>query len=93
MSPPVAVVAARVEGAEGTAVALQNGELITMRLSRPFAPGTPFEGVLVVDGVETAIEGRASGSKRTSDGVFEVRARLVNLRKEDRERLTAALPR
>lgn len=86
MSIPV-----RVEGAEGVAVAIQNGELITLHLPRPFAPGTPFKGVAIAEDVEMAIEGRASGSKRMPDGAFEVRARLVSLRRDDRERLNRAL--
>lgn len=84
-------IAVRIEGAEGSAVAIQNGELITLHLPRPFAPGTPFKGVVTAEGVETAIEGRASGSKRIREGVFEVRARLVSLRRDDRERLIRAL--
>jgi hypothetical protein len=76
-------------GAEGFATALE-GEFLVAVVARAFAPGTPLKGTVTIDGVAIGIEGRATGSKRTPEGTFEVRARLVNLRKTDRERLEAA---
>lgn len=67
-----------------------DGEFFVAIVSKPFAPGTPFHGSVTLGGESIAIEGRATGSKKTAEGAFEVRARLVNLRKEDRERLAAA---
>lgn len=80
---------ARIDGAEGHASAF-DGEMIVLVLSRPLAPGTPFRGVVAIETGEIAIEGRATRSKRTADGTFEVRARLISLRRDDRERLLAA---
>jgi hypothetical protein len=79
----------RIESADGHAVSFV-GETFVAVVSRAFAPGTPFRGVVTIEGVDLAIEGRANGSKRTPEGTFEVRARLINLRKADRERLEAA---
>ena len=76
-------------GAEGHAVSFE-GEFLVVVVSRAFAPGTPFTGGIAIDGTSIQIEGRATGSKRTPEGMFEVRARLINLRKADRELLEAA---
>ena len=80
--------ALRVEGAGDGSALHMAGEVITLRLARAFAPGAPLRGVVALDGLEIAIEGRTVGSRKTSDGTFEVRVRLVNLRREDRERLS-----
>jgi hypothetical protein len=80
--------AARIDGGgEGRALTMA-GEIITLSLPRAFAPGAPFRGTVVVPEREIAIEGRTVGSKKTADGAFEVRVRLVNLRREDRLRLS-----
>lgn len=80
---------ARIQGADGEAASF-DGEFLVALLSRAFAPGTPLTGTLTLEGGEIAIEGRATGSRRQPDGRFEVRARLINLRREVRERLVAA---
>ncbi len=80
---------ARIEAADGSAVSF-DGEFLVARVSRPFAPGTPIRGSLTIGELEIQIEGRATGSKRMPDGTFEIRARLINLRREDRLRLEAA---
>jgi hypothetical protein len=67
-----------------------DGEFLVARVSKAFAPGTPFHGSVALEGGPLAIEGRANGSKRTSEGAYELRARIVNLRREDRLRLEAA---
>jgi hypothetical protein len=79
----------RIAGAEGNAISFE-GEFLVAVVSKPFAPGTPLRGTIVVGESEIGIEGRATGSKRTPEGTFEVRARVINLRKVDRERLEAA---
>jgi hypothetical protein len=79
----------RIESAEGHAISFL-GELLVVVVSKPFAPGTPLRGAITVGESEIGIEGRATGSKRTPEGTFEVRARVINLRKTDRERLEAA---
>lgn len=80
---------ATIAGAEGHAVSF-TGEMLVAVLSKPFAPGTPLKGTITIEGDAIAIEGRATGSKKTPEGTFEVRARLINLRRADRERLVAA---
>ncbi|MEM9072251.1 MAG: hypothetical protein AAGE52_27335 [Myxococcota bacterium] len=51
----------------------------------PFAPGAPI--ALSIDGV--ALQGKSIGSKRQDDGRFVVRMRMINLRREHRDRLRA----
>ena len=77
---------ARVEGAVGDAVGFAR-EVVALTLPRAFAPGTPVRGSITIDGVAIAIDGRVLGSKRREDGAYDVRARLVSLRREDRLRL------
>lgn len=60
-----------------------NKQVLTLICPAPYAPGQPMR--FSVDGV--ALEGKSLGSKRQPDGRFEVRLRLVNLRKEHREML------
>jgi hypothetical protein len=81
--------ACTVGGAEGEAISF-DGEMFVGIVTRAFAPGTPFTGAITLADGAVAIEGRATGSKRTADGRFEVRARLINMRREDRVRLEAA---
>lgn len=81
--------AARIEGAVGEALSFA-GETLVVVLDRAFAPGTPVRGTLTLADGELGIEGRVQGSKRTVEGRYEVRARLVNLRRTDRERLVAS---
>lgn len=83
---------ARIEGAEGNAISFE-GEFLLAVVSRAFAPGTPLKGTIKLADGEIPIEGRATSSKRTPEGTFEVRARLINLRREIRERLVAASSR
>jgi hypothetical protein len=54
--------------------------ILTVRCSEPFAPGQPVP--LRID--EIPLEGKSIGSRRQSDGQFEVRLRLINLRREHR---------
>lgn len=67
------------------------GNVLTLHSPHAFAPGSPirFNVRLGVD--ERCFEGRTIGSKRADDEIFEVRMRFVNLRREDREALTAHL--
>lgn len=70
------------------------GETLSFEGPKALAPGTP----VVVrthrdDGSELAIEGRAHGSRKPSADAprFEIKARIVNLSKVDREWLTKML--
>lgn len=77
-------------GEEATALRYAEG-IMALRSPRAFAPGSPIGLSFVVDGATRALEGRTVGSKRLDDTAFEVRFRLVNLRKADRETLVAEL--
>lgn len=63
------------------------GEFLTMVSDVPLAPGTPT----AIEIEEMALHGKSQGSKRLEDGRFRVRFRMVNLRKEQRERLRELL--
>jgi hypothetical protein len=78
-------------GGDGQAVSMA-GEIITLQLPRAFAPGAPFRGAVILAEREIALEGRTVGSRKTADGTFEVRVRVVNMVKDDRLRLTAGSP-
>lgn len=61
--------------------------LVTLRGPKAFPPGQPLKFELAESGLE--LQARAIGSKRVDDA-FEVRVRLINLRRELREALEAA---
>lgn len=70
------------------------GETLSFEGDRALAPGTP----VVVrttrdDGSELAIEGRALGSRKPAADAprFEIKARVVNLSRADREWLAKTL--
>jgi len=67
------------------------GSIATLRSPSAFAPGSPMRFTAAFEKIERSYEGRAIGSKRQADQSFEVRMRFVNLRREDREALLAAL--
>ena len=67
-----------------------DGKLLRLVCARAMAPGQPLEvRAELTSPVE--IRGKAVGSKKRDDGRFDVRARLVNLRREVREQLTGML--
>ncbi|MGE0789582.1 MAG: hypothetical protein AB7S26_28175 [Sandaracinaceae bacterium] len=75
------------ESAEAHAL---SGEQLRLVVSRAFAPGTPLRMIVQLDdGIEIA--GKATGSKRMADGRFDVPVRLVNLRRDARERIAASV--
>lgn len=77
-------------GERGDAVRLE-GEVLQVVVPKAFAPGAPMTlRVLLEDGV-VDLSAKTIGSKRRDEGLFDVRARLVNLRRSDRERLLARL--
>lgn len=61
--------------------------LVTLRGPKAFPPGQPLKFKLAESGLE--LQARAIGSKRVDDA-FEVRVRLINLRREARDALEAA---
>jgi len=77
------------EDAEATAF---DGNLLTLRSPRAFAPGAPIR-FKTTDEEPRRFEGRTIASKRVEEGFFEVRMRFVNLRRDDRELLINRLQR
>jgi hypothetical protein len=61
--------------------------LLTLRAPKAFPPGQPLQFALANSAVQ--LQARAIGSKRAGEA-FEVRVRLINLRRETREALEAA---
>ena len=69
-----------------------DGEFLACVLRRAFAPGTPMKITFRTGGGELALDGRCVASKRRGEGEFDVRVRLVSLRRADHAALAAALP-
>ena len=69
-----------VEDMCGEAVAY-DGQVLTIRIPRAFAPGQPLVVKFPDSGAPIRIEGRSVGSRKVDDG-FEVRLRLVSPRRE-----------
>ena len=82
-------------GGETDAVLVRfEGETLSFEGGRALAPGTPVTlRTTREDGTSLTLEGRALGSRKPSADAprFEIRARLVNLSKLDREWLARAL--
>ena len=63
--------------------------VVTLRSPKAFPPGQPLEFALTQSGVR--LQARSIGSKRLAESdAFELRVRLINLRRETREALAAA---
>lgn len=58
---------------------------------RAFAPGAPIAFDALLGDGPVALEGKSHGSRRRGDGRFDVSLRMINLRREDRERLSELL--
>lgn len=72
----------RVAGEPGELVSFE-GEFLVMVSRVPLAPGAPT----AIDVEDMALQGKSQGSKKLEDGRFRVRFRMINLRREHRERL------
>lgn len=92
MSAPVPEVAMTLCTGERAAVVSWDGTTLVFRSPRAFAPGAPVKSVLVLAEGAVDLELKAVGSRR-ADGetLFVVRGRAMNLRRELRLRLDAAL--
>lgn len=75
---------------EGEALSLE-GEVLALVLPRAFAPGAPIAFSAELEGDAASLHGKTIGSKKREDGRFDVRVRMTNLRRVDRERVVAAL--
>ena len=77
----------QIAGAWSGALEKLDGTQLLLRSPKAFPPGQPLE-LLVDAGTErVALSARAIGSKRRDADWFELRVRLVNLRKDAREAL------
>ena len=81
----------RLESGEDAVATKFDGNFLTLLSPRAFAPGSPIRFVALGEHSERNLEGRALGSKRVSGEQFEVRIRLVNLRRDARELLLKKL--
>ncbi len=77
-------------GGEGEASAFE-GHVLRAILPRAFAPGAPVVFSVSLAGEARSLRGKSIGSKRREDGAFEVRMRMISLRREERAALEAAL--
>lgn len=68
-----------------------DGNILTFESDRAFAPGAPIRFEASPAGESRALEGRSVSSKRVAPEAFVVRMRFVNLTREDRRLLIAAL--
>jgi hypothetical protein len=77
----------RIEGElSGTAIAC-DGHVLRGSSPKAFPPGKPLLLELLPGAAPLPLATRVIGSKKRDDGSFELRVRLVNLRKEARARL------
>lgn len=74
------------DGSPGEAVAFQ-GETLHAVLPRAFAPGAPVQLALAFPSGSTTVRGKTQHSKRRQDGRFDVHMRVLDLRRDDRQRL------
>lgn len=72
-----------------------DGTVMVLHSPRAFAPGAPLALSLLPPepAVAVSLDAKALGSKKREDGRFEVRVRLVNLRREARVQLDALFGR
>ena len=68
-----------------------DGNLLRLTSPVAFAPGSPIRFKAIGEDGDRNFEGRVLRSKRVGEQGFEVRLRLVNLRREDRELLLRTL--
>ncbi|MDH5676873.1 MAG: PilZ domain-containing protein [Myxococcales bacterium] len=76
------------DGERGFAESYKSGMLVAVG-PRAYAPGQPLEMQLSGEGLELQLQGKSVGSRRREDGDFEVRIRVLNLRREQRQALEA----
>jgi hypothetical protein len=76
----------KVAGEAGELVDLQ-GDLLQVIAAMPIAPGQPVE--LEVE--DMRLDAKSRGTKKRDDGRFDLKVRLVAIRREERQRLEALL--
>lgn len=78
------------DGRAAEAVAFEDGQVVLLS-PRAFAPGAPVAFEAALPEGPQALAGKTVRCRRRDDGRFEVRLRPVNLRRDQREALEAAL--
>jgi len=68
-----------------------DGNLLKLSSPVAFAPGSPIRFIAKGMDGDRSLEGRVLRSKRKGEQQFEIRIRLVNLRRDDRELLLTTL--
>ena len=79
--------AVQIAGEWSGAITALSGLVVTLRSPKAFPPGQPLDFVL--SAASLRLEARAIGSRRSGED-FELRVRLINLRKDAREALERA---
>jgi len=79
------------DGGDKAEIRSFQGNILAFLSPRAFAPGAPIRFGAVIGDRRRAFEGRSIGSRREEGDRFEVRMRFVNLRRDDREALLAAI--
>jgi hypothetical protein len=80
----------QIAGEHAGAIEQIEGLVLRLRSPKAFPPGQPLALAFSADGSSIGLDARAIGSKRRDDGSFELRVRLINLRKDAREALEKA---
>ena len=89
MSEPVALT---LSTGESGSVVSWDGTTLVFRSPRAFAPCAPVKLAIALDDGALDVDFKAIGSRRAEgETMFDVRARAMNLRRELRQRLDAAL--
>ena len=66
------------------------GENALLVSDKAFAPGKPLDVHVLFPDEDVIVKLKVAGSRRREDGRFDVRARIINLTRETRERLQRA---
>jgi hypothetical protein len=81
-----------IAGEHAGSLLAREGMLLTLVSPKPYPPGQPLRLSLILPDGSLPREGRSLGSKKRQDGSYELRLRLINLRREGREALERAVP-
>jgi len=83
---------ATIQGEHAGSLLAREGMLLTLTSPKAYPPGQPLKLTLHLPTGPLALEGRSLGSKKRDDSSYELRLRLLNLRRETREALEQAVP-
>jgi hypothetical protein len=78
----------KISGEHSGAITGIEGQVVSLSSPKAFPPGQPLVFTLTESALH--LEARTIGSKRLATGDFELRVRLINLRKDTREALEQA---